>query len=66
MQEEMMLLREEFIHKDISEDFTINQSENENSRLSLMYNTEYYHVTIFECRIEFKEFQDRFSRKLSI
>ena len=31
----MMLLREEFIHKDISEDFTINQNENENSRLSL-------------------------------
>ncbi len=31
----MILLREEFIHKDISEDFTINQSENENSRLSL-------------------------------
>jgi len=31
----MMLLREEFIHKDISEEFTINQSENKNSRLSL-------------------------------
>ncbi len=31
----MMLLREEFIHKDISEDFIINQSENENSKLSL-------------------------------
>jgi len=36
MQEKMMLLREEFIHKDISKDFTINQSENENFRLSLM------------------------------
>ncbi len=32
----MMLLREEFIHKDISWDFTINQSESENFRLSLM------------------------------
>ncbi len=31
----MMLLREEFIHKDISKNFTINQSESENSRLSL-------------------------------
>jgi len=31
----MMLLREEFIHKDINRDFTINQSENKNSRLSL-------------------------------
>jgi len=36
MQEKMMLLREEFIHKDISEDFTINQNESENFRLSLM------------------------------
>jgi len=35
MQENMMLLREEFIHKDINEDFTINQSESENSKLSL-------------------------------
>ncbi len=32
----MMLLREEFIHKDISKDFTINQSKNENFKLSLM------------------------------
>ncbi len=32
----MMLLHEEFIHKDISKDFIINQSENENFRLSLM------------------------------
>ncbi len=31
----MMLLREEFIHENISKDFTINQSESENSRLSL-------------------------------
>ena len=31
----MMLLREEFIHKDITRDFIINQSENKNSRLSL-------------------------------
>ncbi len=31
----MMLLREEFIHKDISRDFTINQSKNENFKLSL-------------------------------
>ncbi len=31
----MMLLHEEFIHKDISEDFTINQSESENFRLNL-------------------------------
>jgi len=36
MQEKMMLLREEFISKDISKDFTINQSKSENSRLSLM------------------------------
>jgi len=36
MQEEMMLLREEFIHKDISENFTINQSKSENFKLSLM------------------------------
>jgi len=36
MQEKMMLLREEFIHKDISQDFTINQSESENFKLSLM------------------------------
>jgi len=35
MQEEMMLLREEFIHKNISKDFTINQSESENFKLSL-------------------------------
>ncbi len=32
----MMLLHEEFIHKDISWDFIINQSETENFRLSLM------------------------------
>ncbi len=32
----MMLLREEFIHKDISRNFTINQSESENFKLSLM------------------------------
>ncbi len=31
----MMLLREEFIHKDISKNFTINQNESENFRLSL-------------------------------
>jgi len=35
MQEKMMLLRKEFIHKDISKDFIINQSKNENFRLSL-------------------------------
>ncbi len=32
----MMLLREKFIHKNISKDFTINQSKSENFRLSLM------------------------------
>ncbi len=32
----MMLLREEFIHKDISKDFIINQSKNKNFRLNLM------------------------------
>ncbi len=32
----MMLLHEEFIHKNISEDFTINQSESKNFKLSLM------------------------------
>ncbi len=32
----MLLLYEEFIHKDISEDFTINQSKSKNFRLSLM------------------------------
>ncbi len=31
----MMLLREEFFHKNISKDFIINQSESENFRLSL-------------------------------
>ncbi len=31
-----MLLREEFIHKDISKDFIINQSESKNFKLSLM------------------------------
>ncbi len=31
----MILLHKEFIHKDISENFTINQSESENFRLSL-------------------------------
>ncbi len=31
----MMLLREEFIHKNISKDFIINQSKNDNFRLSL-------------------------------
>ncbi len=36
MQEKIMLLREEFIHKDISKNFTINQSESENFKLSLM------------------------------
>ncbi len=36
MQEKMMSLHEEFIHKDISRDFTVNQNENENSRLYLM------------------------------
>ncbi len=32
----MMLLREEFIHKDINRDFTINQSKSKNFKLSLM------------------------------
>jgi len=36
MQEKIMLLREEFIHKNISKDFTINQSKSENFKLSLM------------------------------
>ena len=36
MQEKMMLLHEEFIHKDISQDFIINQSKSENFKLSLM------------------------------
>ncbi len=31
----MMLLRKEFIYKDISKDFIINQSESKNFRLSL-------------------------------
>ncbi len=31
----MMLLREEFIYKNISKDFIINQSKSENFRLSL-------------------------------
>ncbi len=32
----MMLLHKEFIHKDISKDFTINQSASKNFKLSLM------------------------------
>ncbi len=32
----MMLLHEEFIHKDINKNFTVNQSKSENFRLSLM------------------------------
>ncbi len=32
----MMLLYKKFIHKDINKDFTINQNESENFRLSLM------------------------------
>jgi len=35
MQEKMMLLREKFIHKDISKDFTINQNKSENFKLNL-------------------------------
>ncbi len=35
MQEKIMLLCKEFIHKNISKDFIINQSESENFRLSL-------------------------------
>jgi len=32
----MMLLHEEFIYKNISKNFTINQSESKNFKLSLM------------------------------
>lgn len=36
MQEKIMLLCEEFIYKNISKDFIINQNENMNFKLNLM------------------------------